>query len=67
MKDNKDLDHIFILNAKYKESETYLRKIIKELEEYQVEQENLKKEVEKAKLKKEKILKNKEKSWWKFW
>jgi hypothetical protein len=71
MKDNKDLENIFILNAKYEESETYLRKIIQELEEYQIETEKakiekLKKEAEKAKLKKEKKAEE-EKSWWKFW
>lgn len=53
IKNDKNLENILILNAKYEESKTYLIKIIQELKEYQ-------NKAEKAKRKKEK-------HWWKFW
>jgi hypothetical protein len=77
IKNNQDLNKIFITYGKYEESETYLKRVIHDLEEYQFEQEEAEKarlkkeEAEKARLKKEEAekarLKKEEKKWWKFW
>ena len=54
MKEDTKLEKIFVLDAKYEESKTYLREIIQELKEYQIEAKKAKRKAE-------------EKKWWKFW
>ena len=53
IRENQDLENLNVINAKYEESQHFLKKVIDDLEEYQ----------RKAEIQKE----QEEKSWWKFW